>query len=206
MAASSSSSRRQPCRARHKALPVGDGEIDRRQGAAGQDRARDDDAGGRLLLDHQIGADAEHRRLQRHPQRAAGRAQSARHIVGAPLLREIVAAEIEPAREQPLRHPHRRDDLGVAPARFGEPVARGRMRGGGLDRAARQALRSGGSGPSGRARRPARSRRSRCGTRSRWRDRAEPTADRRARWGRCSTGTSGSCRDRGPAAGRRFPA
>ena len=55
---SSSTSRCQLWRARDEALPVGDRQLDRRERARGQDRARDDDAGGRLLLDHEIGADA----------------------------------------------------------------------------------------------------------------------------------------------------
>ena len=45
-----------------EALPVGDREIDRRQRARAQDRARNDDAGGGLLVDHQVGADGEHGR------------------------------------------------------------------------------------------------------------------------------------------------
>ena len=51
-----------------KTLPVGDREIDRRQRPGAQDRARDDDAGGGFLMDHEIGADREHRRLQHHAQ------------------------------------------------------------------------------------------------------------------------------------------
>ena len=44
-----------------EALPVRDREIDRRQRPRAQDRARDDDAGGGFLMDHQIGADARAR-------------------------------------------------------------------------------------------------------------------------------------------------
>ena len=43
---------------RDEAAPVGDRHLDRRQRARRQDRARDDDAGRGLLVDHEIGADA----------------------------------------------------------------------------------------------------------------------------------------------------
>jgi len=55
-----------------KTLPVGDREIDRRQRPRAQDRAGDDDAGGRFLVNHQIGTDAEHGRLQHHAQHLGG--------------------------------------------------------------------------------------------------------------------------------------
>ena len=66
-----------------EALPVGDGEIDRRQRACAQDRARDDDAGGGFLVDHEIGADREHRRLQHHAQDFCDRPQAAGDVAGA---------------------------------------------------------------------------------------------------------------------------
>jgi hypothetical protein len=119
-----------------KAFPIGDGEIDRRQRASRQDRAGDDDTRGRFLPDDQQRADAEHRRLQRHAQHAPGRTQPAGHVVDALLLREVRAAEIEPAAAQRLRHAHRGERIGVAPADLREAVAQGRLRGGGLDRAA----------------------------------------------------------------------
>src|SRR5262245_21174103 len=53
---------------RHEALPVGDRDVDRRQGTAGQNRAGDDDARRGLLLDDQISPDGEHQRLQRGAQ------------------------------------------------------------------------------------------------------------------------------------------
>ena len=57
-----------------EALPVGDRQLDRRQRSRGQDRADDDDAGGRFLMNHQVGTDAEHGRLQDHAQDARNRA------------------------------------------------------------------------------------------------------------------------------------
>ena len=52
----------------HETAPVRDRKIDRGQRPRAQDRAGDDDAGGGFLMDHEVGADAEHRRLQRHAQ------------------------------------------------------------------------------------------------------------------------------------------
>jgi hypothetical protein len=47
-----------PALPRHdKALPIGDGKVNRREGAGRQDRSGDDDASARLLVDHEIGAD-----------------------------------------------------------------------------------------------------------------------------------------------------
>ena len=53
---------------RDETLPVGDRKVDRRERARAQNRAGDDDAGGRLLVDDEPGADREHGRLQYHPQ------------------------------------------------------------------------------------------------------------------------------------------
>jgi hypothetical protein len=116
---------------RHKALPIGDGEIDRRQGAPRQNRARDDDARGRFLPDDQQRADTEHGRLQRHAQHAPRRAQSARDVVHALLLRAMLASEIEPTLAQRFGHAHCRKHVGVAPAVLRETGAR-------FDRPARQ--------------------------------------------------------------------
>jgi len=62
---------RQPAPAlprRDEAAPVGDCQFDRRQRARHDDRTCNDDAGGRLLLDHQISAEAKHPRLKRKTQ------------------------------------------------------------------------------------------------------------------------------------------
>ncbi len=68
-----------------EAAPVGDRELDRRQSARGQDRAGDDHAGRRLLLDDEIGADAKHRRLQRQAQHLGQRPETAGDVGGAQL-------------------------------------------------------------------------------------------------------------------------
>ena len=54
----------QPCRARMHQRPAADRLLDRRQRAAEQDRAGDHRAGAHLAEQHDIGAEAEHRRLQ----------------------------------------------------------------------------------------------------------------------------------------------
>ena len=52
--------------ARNEVLPMHNYQIDRRQGSPAYDRAGDDDATRRLLIDNEIGADAEHSGLQHH--------------------------------------------------------------------------------------------------------------------------------------------
>jgi hypothetical protein len=70
-----------------EAFPMGDREIDRRQRPGREDRACDDDAGGGLLMNDQIGADRQHRRLQHHAQHLGDRAEAARHVAGALVAR-----------------------------------------------------------------------------------------------------------------------
>ena len=115
-------SRRQLWRAATKLRQLRDGELDRRQRARGQDRAGDDDAGGGLLADHQIGADAEHGRLQDHAQDAGDSAASRPPMSADALLGGEVAAVVRPATASPDagRHAHRLDHLGVAAAGFGQ--------------------------------------------------------------------------------------
>ena len=104
--------------------PIRDRELDGRQRARAQDRARDDDAGRRLLLDNEIGADAEHRRLQGHPQHLRHRAEPARHI-GRTLLRvHEVRIGRAPERPETPTHAHGLKNLGVADARQRQHVAR----------------------------------------------------------------------------------
>ena len=47
-----------------KALPIGDRKLDRSKRARHKDRTGNDDAGGGLLVDHEIGAKPKHERLQ----------------------------------------------------------------------------------------------------------------------------------------------
>ena len=118
-------SRRQLWRAATKPLQLRDRELDRRQRPRAQDRARDDDAGGRLLLDHQIGADAEHRRLQHHAQHLGDRAEAAGDVGWRAGCRPDSCSLASPQRcarraAMPIAMQH----LGVAPAGLGERVAR----------------------------------------------------------------------------------
>ena len=109
---------------RGECLPVGDRKVDRGKRARAQNRAGDDDAGGRLLVDHEPGADREHGRLQKHAQHFRGRRKSAGDVAGLLLAGDEFPVGLAPARAQPAVHAHRDQRLGVAPARFGEAVAR----------------------------------------------------------------------------------
>ena len=104
-------------------LPMRDRKIDRRERPRAQDRAGDDDAGGRLLMNHEIGADREHGRLQHHPQHLGDRTKSAGDVAGALIAVEIVLIGFCPAPGQPAGHPHRHQHFGVAPAGGGQIVA-----------------------------------------------------------------------------------
>ena len=107
----------------HETFPVRDRQIDRRQRPRAQDRARDDDAGGRLLMDHQIGADREHRRLQGHAHDLGDRAETSGDVAGALIAGEIFLVGLAPALGQAPGHPHRDQHFGVAPAGGGQIVA-----------------------------------------------------------------------------------
>ena len=100
-----------------------DREIDRRQRPRAQDRARDDDAGGGFLVDHEIGADREHGRLQHHAQHLGDRAEPAGDVAGALIAGQIVFVGLAPALGQPSGHAHRDQHFGVAPAGGGQIVA-----------------------------------------------------------------------------------
>ena len=113
---------------RHEAAPLRDREFDRRQGTRGQDRARDDDAGRGLLVDHQPRADAEHARLQRHAQHLGEPAEPGRDVGGALLGGHVVLIAVAPQGAQPARHAHRMDGFGVAPVRLGQAVATAGMK------------------------------------------------------------------------------
>ena len=183
-------------------LPVRDRQIDRRQRPRAQDRARDDDAGGRLLMDHEIGADREHRRLQHHAQHLGDRAEPAGDVAGALIAREIILVGLAPAPGQPSGHAHRDQHFGVAPAGGGQIVAARRQPHRLARRRARHEL--GDEGERTRMIAPTSAVRPiRRGTRNRSRDRTAATADRRTRPAPCCRGTSGHCRDRAAAAGPR---
>ena len=107
----------------HEALPVRDREIDRRQRPRAQDRAGDDNAGGRFLMDHQIGADGEDRRLQGHAQDLGDGAETAGDVAGVLIAGEIFLVGLAPAPVEAPGHPHCDQHFGVAPAGGGQIVA-----------------------------------------------------------------------------------
>src|ERR1700676_2528859 len=81
----------------NETFPVRDGQIDRRQRPRAQDRARDDNTRGRLLMNHQIGADREHRRLQGHAHDLGNRAETAGDVAGTLIARKIILVSLAPA-------------------------------------------------------------------------------------------------------------
>ena len=111
---------------RDEGFPVRDGKIDRRQRAGRQDRARDDDAGGRLLVDDEIGADREHGGLQHHAQHLGDRAEAAGDVARSLIADEIFFVGLAPALVHPAGHAHRHHHFGIATAGGGEIVALGR--------------------------------------------------------------------------------
>ena len=125
---------------RHKAAPVGDREIDRCERARREDRACDDDAGGRLLQDHEIGADAQHRRLQQHPHNLRYRAETAANVACALIRRQELFVERTPARRNARPHAHGTQRLGIAPRGFRQRLPLSRQLGDGLLRPARHQL------------------------------------------------------------------
>ena len=111
-----------------EAFPVRDGEIDRRQRPRAEDRARDDDAGGGFLVDHQIGTDREHRRLQHHAQDLGDGAETTGDVAGALIACQVDFVGLAPAPGQASGHAHRDQHFGVAPAGGGQIVAPRRQR------------------------------------------------------------------------------
>ena len=107
-----------------KAAPIGDRQIDRSERARAEDRAGDDDARRRFLIDHEPGADRQNCGLQQQPQHLRKCAQSAADVAGAPARLHVIAVEVVPAFGDAADHAHRRDRLGIAPARFQKRVAR----------------------------------------------------------------------------------
>src|SRR5258707_6237002 len=107
----------------NEAFPMGDRQIDRRQRPRAQDRTRNDNARGRLLMDHQIGADGKHRRLQGHPHDLGNRAETPGDVAGALIAGKIPLVGLAPALGEAAGHSHRDQYLGVAPAAGGQIIA-----------------------------------------------------------------------------------
>ena len=110
---------------RDEALPVRDRQLDRRQRARGQDRAGDDDAAGRLLLDHQIGADASTADCSTMREHLGDRARPPATSEAALLAGRCTWHWLR-AQRAPMRagHAHGVQHLGVAPAGLRQAVAR----------------------------------------------------------------------------------
>ena len=99
-----------------KALPVRDDLLDGGKRARREDRARDDDAGARLALDHEVGAKPEHARLQHHASRLGHRAEPAGDV--ARRAGGCRGALVRPRPSAPRArsgHAHGGHNLGVAP-------------------------------------------------------------------------------------------
>ncbi len=110
-----------------EALPIGDGEVDRRQRARAQDRAGDDDARGRLLVDHQLGADGKNADCSIMRSTLDTEPKPPATSLARRWLIIYFAIGIAPMRRDAAGHAHGRDHLGVAAAGLGEDVARRRM-------------------------------------------------------------------------------
>ena len=108
---------------RDEDAPLGDHLLDRRERPGREDGAGDDDAGRRLSLDNEVGADRQHRRLQRHAQRA-GEAAHAACDVARPLMgSDVTSSVLRPLPGEAADHAHRMQDLRIAAAGFGEAGA-----------------------------------------------------------------------------------
>ena len=74
-------------------------------------------------MDHEIGADAEHRGLQHHPHHLGHRAKAAGDVARVLVAGEIFLVGFVPALVEPARHAHRDQHLGVAAAGGSQIVA-----------------------------------------------------------------------------------
>src|SRR6187401_2024008 len=90
---------------RYEALPVGNCEVHRRERARTQDRARDNDAGRRLLIDDQVRANTQNGRLQQHPQDLRCRSKSYGDVAAYALAGKISLVRCFPACGQSLAMP-----------------------------------------------------------------------------------------------------
>ena len=108
-----------------EALPVGDGEFDRSERPGDQDRGGDHDAARGLVVDDEIGADAEHAGLQRHAHHLREGAETAGHVRGLLLMREILRVGLAPHQPEPSCHAHGMHDLRVAARAVADAVAQG---------------------------------------------------------------------------------
>jgi hypothetical protein len=111
----------------HERLPVRDRELDRRERARRQDGGREHHACGRLLIDHEIGAEPEHGGLHHDAKHARQAAEQGGDVVGRLLRLQIGIARLQPALGHVRAHAERVEQRRVATRRLGELVARRRQ-------------------------------------------------------------------------------
>jgi hypothetical protein len=98
----------------HELLPAADQLLHRLQRAPEQDRRGHHDAGRRMRVDDEPGADAEHRHLHALPRHARQRRQACRGQAEPHLLVEQPLVPLPPGADTGAHHAHADDDLGMA--------------------------------------------------------------------------------------------
>ena len=88
-------------------LPGAERDFDGRERAPHQDRGRDHDAARRLVGDDEIGAHAQHSRLQDVAQHLRARAEIGIDVGGADVFLQVPLVGLRPARRQAIRHAER---------------------------------------------------------------------------------------------------
>ena len=94
--------------------PVRDGGFDRRERATHHDGGGDHGAGGQFQPEHEIGAKAEHHRLQQEPQHLRHAAERARDIAQAGGGADVAVVDPAPTLRQRPGHSHCHDGLAAA--------------------------------------------------------------------------------------------
>ena len=101
-------------RAADESAPVRDGGFDRRERATHHDGGGDHGAGGQFQPEHEIGAKAEHQRLQQEPQHLRHAAERARDIAQAGGGADVAVVDPAPTLRQRSGHSHCHDGLAAA--------------------------------------------------------------------------------------------
>ena len=101
-------------------FPVRDRELDWRQRSRRQNRGRQHHARGRLLVDHEIGADAQNPRLNDDAKHARKTAEPGRHVVGGLLRLQIILARLCPSFGHARPHAERLQQGCVATSGIGQ--------------------------------------------------------------------------------------
>jgi hypothetical protein len=114
----------------HDAAPMGDALFDRSGGSRQENRSRNDGAGSDFLMDSEIGAERENRRLQEEPQGPRCGGQGAVAIRCCDVIIERPPMHCLPSGLHCGSHPHGSDRGCVAAAFFGGAVRQSRALGG----------------------------------------------------------------------------